>query len=488
MERKKKCDPVFSDLENREKNIHLQQEAIQIKGLLASFRFLFEDVRPDEKNEFSLRSRDNFEEKFLLSLRFFLHKLEEEQENGRAVYIDQVSEEADSIDACNHLFSLFHNEHSFRNALDDALFYSLACFMEKSEFSSPEDPSGLCLDHAMFFASALADLFAGYARRDFLRLSGKNIPSRLQVFPAEILENSFFRRSSRQAVKMELLSGRSADLYFGRESVFRCRKGKYTPVTLPAIRKKEDFYGYREAKTVIDRHLTAFAGKRHNLPLLISGLPGLGKTQMTISYILSHREFILVLPSPEELEEGLEEMITFLARHREKKFVIFFDDVDVRNVDWYFFRTFVGGSSSLPENLLIIIASNYVFPPNVASRGRTFSFPLFDEIRCQEMIGDLFLSRGMEKISSDLLSVIASDYVEAYGQKEFDELSPRTLARYLEDFLKDQGKRKRLLEFSKGEIITRPDPGLFHEQNVRLIRALYGEEAVEKMRNSIVQG
>jgi hypothetical protein len=131
-------------------------------------------------------------------------------------------------------------------------------------------------------------------------------------------------------------------------------------------------------------------------------------------------------------------MITFLARYRERKFVIFFDDVDVRNIDWYFFRTFVGGSSSLPENLLIIVASNYSFPPNVASRGRTFAFPLFDEIRCQEMIGDLFLSRGMEKISSDLLSVIASDYVEAYGQKEFEELSPRTLARYLEGFLKDQ--------------------------------------------------
>ena len=158
--------------------------------------------------------------------------------------------------------------------------------------------------------------------------------------------------------------------------------------------------------------------------------------------------------------------------------------MDVRNINWYYFRTFIGGSFSLPENQLAIIASNYTFPPNVSSRGRSFVFPLFDEIRCQEMIGDMFLAKGMTHVSPDLLSVIASDYVETFGQKEFDELSPRTLARYLELFLTDQVKRKRLLEFSKGEIITRPDPLIFHEQNVRLMRALYGEDAIKELRES----
>ena len=100
------------------------------------------------------------------------------------------------------------------------------------------------------------------------------------------------------------------------------------------------------------------------------------------------------------------------------------------------------------------------------------------------MIGDMFLAKGMTHVSPDLLSVIASDYVETFGQKEFDELSPRTLARYLELFLTDQVKRKRLLEFSKGEIITRPDPLIFHEQNVRLMRALYGEDAIKELRES----
>lgn len=492
MERKKIHDITF----NTEKNGDFSPEFsknMSLKPLLASFRFLFEEISSaGDDGDFTLRYQDAFEEKFLASLRLFLMKLDEELEEGRNVFLHPVARKADSIDACNHLFLLFNGERSFRNTLDDCLFYSLSLLMKKVELvpeklrdlSKPDSFAGLCLDHAVFFASSLAKLLSSYA--SLAGSTGKGSPARLLPFTADIPEKSFFYRSSRQAVAMELLSGRIRDQLFARNNIFRCRKGKYMPVKLPSIRKKEEFYGYHEAKKLIGDHLDTFAAGRHNLPLLISGLPGLGKTQMTISYILSRKDFILVLPSPEELEEDLEEMISFLARYRERKFVIFFDDVDVRNTDWYFFRTFVGGSSSLPDNLLIIVASNYPFPPNVASRGRTFSFPLFDEIRCQEMIGDLFLSRGMEKISPDLLSVIASDYVEAYGQKEFDELSPRTLARYLEGFLKDQAKRKRLLEFSKGEIITRPDPGMFHEQNVRLTRALYGEEAIEKMRNGML--
>ena len=493
MERKKIQNIVLNTGENGDFAPDIRRN-MPLKALLASFRFLFEEISSmEDEGEFTLRCQGVFEEKFLASLRLFLQKLDEELEENRNFFLHPVARKADSIDACNHLFLLFNGEHTFRNTLDDCLFYSLSRLMKKAE-STPEKLrdlsrqdsfAGLCLDHAVFFASSLSGLLTSYA--SLSAGAGNGTPARLLPFTAEIPEKSFFCRSSRQAIAVELFSGRTRDQLFSRNNVFRCRKGKYTPVKLPSIRKKEEFYGYHEAKKVIEDHLGAFAEGKHNLPLLISGLPGLGKTQMTISHILSHKDFILVLPSPEELEEDLEEMITFLARYRERKFVIFFDDVDVRNIDWYFFRTFVGGSSSLPENLLIIVASNYSFPPNVASRGRTFAFPLFDEIRCQEMIGDLFLSRGMEKISPDLLSVIASDYVEAYGQKEFEELSPRTLARYLEGFLKDQAKRKKLLEFSKGEIITRPDPGLFHEQNVRLMRALYGEEVIEKMRNGMLQ-
>ena len=49
--------------------------------------------------------------------------------------------------------------------------------------------------------------------------------------------------------------------------------------------------------------------------------------------------------------------------------------------------------------------------------------PLFDEIRCQEMIEDFLLQKGMKNVSNELLSVVASDYVESFGQKIYDELT-----------------------------------------------------------------
>lgn len=70
----------------------------------------------------------------------------------------------------------------------------------------------------------------------------------------------------------------------------------------------------------------------------------------------------------------------------------------------------------------------------------------------------------------------------AFGQKEFDELSPRTLARYLELYLDDSAKRRRMLELSRGEVITRPDSQVFYEMNMKLLRALYGEEAIDEVR------
>ena len=209
---------------------------------------------------------------------------------------------------------------------------------------------------------------------------------------------------------------------------------------------------------------------------------------MTIAYAMSFPEITLILPGPESLQEDLESMIEKLASAAGHKFIVFFDDIDTREINWYYFRTHVGGSFALPHNILTVIASNYRFPPNISSRGRAFTFPFFDEIRCQEMIEDLFLSRGMEHVPPELLSVIAADYVESFGQKLFDELSPRTLARYLELYLADQEKRKMMLEFSRGEVITKPDPQAFYAQNLKLLRALYGKEAIDEIREKELSG
>ena len=107
MERKKIHNRVLHTGENRGLTPGSALN-IPVKALLASFRFLFEEISTDGTHGgFSLRCQGDFEGKFLASLRLFLLKLDEEQEKERNVFMYPISREADSIDACNHLFLLF---------------------------------------------------------------------------------------------------------------------------------------------------------------------------------------------------------------------------------------------------------------------------------------------------------------------------------------------------------------------------------------------
>jgi len=106
----------------------------------------------------------------------------------------------------------------------------------------------------------------------------------------------------------------------------------------------------------------------------------------------------------------------------------------------------VGGSFALPQNISIAIASNYEFPANISSRGRGITFPIFDEIECKEMVSDFLKHMGMKKPPEPLIAIISADYVEAFGQNAFEELSPRTLVRYLEQYDNDAAKRKKMLQ------------------------------------------
>ena len=172
-------------------------------------------------------------------------------------------------------------------------------------------------------------------------------------------------------------------------------------------------------------------------------------------------------------------MFQTLGSYPHRRFVVFFDDIDPREVNWYSFRTCVGGTFAQPDNINIVIAANYDFSPNVLSRGRKITFPIFDEISCQEMISDFLVRHKLRNPSHNLISVMAADYVEEFGQKKFAELSPRSLIRYLEIYMRDPKKRKKMLEASYQELIMRPDAQLFYEQNIKMMRALYGDGYIE---------
>lgn len=264
---------------------------------------------------------------------------------------------------------------------------------------------------------------------------------------------------------------------------YRYFKGHFYPAKLENLRKVNEFYGYETIKRSFEEHFQRFGSGEENFALLISSLPGMGKTHFTISYAMDSRDLILVLLEPEMLEKELEKIIFLLKRKSHRRFVLFFDDVETDKINWYYFRTHVGGSFALPENIKVVIASNHEFPVNVSSRGREINFPLFDEVQCQGMVSDFLAKMGMKRINNQLVSVIAADYLENFGQKKFAELSPRTLVRYLDNYRYDAKKRKHMLELSQGEMIARPDADMFFQFNVRQLRRLYGEEAIESLRD-----
>ena len=458
----------------------------------ASFNVLFEQL--DASGNVRVVVSDRYRA-FLEMLRVYLRK--ERQEREGRVSPNPVSGEPDTVDALNALAQLC-GDRSFGSVLDGALFESLLR-LNSSASLRPEllkavekntTVAGGTVRHAIRFAKSLAAVLkSSAALKEYAGQKNGEELSRLSPAAGMLsLRGSVFPRATPKGLAMELASRFELSDPFAHERSFRYKEEEFIPVQLKSIRPVEQFFGYAEAKRVLEEHFSGFLAGKHNLPLLISGLPGLGKTQMTIAYALSHPEVTLILPGPESLQAGLENLIEKLTAAPSHRFILFFDDIDTREVNWYYFRTHVGGSFVLPRNILTVIASNYRFPPNISSRGRAFTFPFFDEIRCQEMIEDMFLSRGMEHISSELLSLIAADYVESFGQKLFDELSPRTLARYLELYLADQEKRRLMLELSHGDVITKPDPQAFYAQNMGLLRALYGQEAIDEIREKELSG
>ncbi len=243
----------------------------------------------------------------------------------------------------------------------------------------------------------------------------------------------------------------------------------------------DDFFGFLSVRKIFASHFKDFADGKSNIPLIISSLPGHGKTQLTIAHALQYSDITLILATPDSMEEGFAELLAKLERRSDRKFVLFFDDIVPDELNWYYFRTHVGGSFKAPENVLICLASNYHFPPSIISRGRSVLFPIFDEIRCMEMVEEFLKSCHLSRPPANLILMITADYTEHFGQKRFSELSPRTLMRYLAQYKTDQYKRKTMLDLSSGEVITRPDAQLFYEFNVELMRKLYGNEYIESM-------
>ena len=248
-----------------------------------------------------------------------------------------------------------------------------------------------------------------------------------------------------------------------------------------SVKPIEKFFGYAGVRAIYRDHFNDFSTGVCNVPLLIHSLPGYGKTSMVLSHALAAPNVTVILPEPAALEGTWEGLVSHLLRRPDRRFVLFFDDIEPGKVDWYRFRTNVGGAFSPPDNVMVVLSSNYEFPVSILSRGRRMSYPVFDEVRCTEMVEDFLRDFGLKRPPRNLVSLISADYTEEFGQKKFTELSPRTLMRYLSIYGMDMRKRRTIAEMSLGEVITKPDGELFYEFNIELMRSLYGEEYIKKL-------
>lgn len=404
--------------------------------------------------------------------------------------------ENDSIAALNRLAEYAGGAGSFVMLFDRELTDVLTRWIPPEtrprELSGSPDASDAAfyLAHARRLTQTLKTLIPDYLA--FLRqASAEKKDSLTRVRPsAQRLhtKGSLYLRLSPAAAGLEIRENARRLAPFGEGRVFRHRNGSFEKVELDSIRSIDEFFGYHDARRIFLEHFGAFSEGVSNLPLLISSLPGLGKTQMTIAHTLHFENLTLILPAPDDISAGFENLIRSLEAVPERKFMVFFDDIDASATDWFHFRSHVGGTFSLPRNISVAIASNQRFPANISSRGRGFEFPIFDEVRCQEMIADFLVFHGLKDPPPELTAVIASDYVEEFGQKKFEELSPRTLVRYLHIYEIDAEKRRRMLENSRGELITEPDAQVFYDENVKLMRSIYGDSILEELRGKALNG
>ena len=376
---------------------------------------------------------------------------------------------SDGVLQLNTLSKKYDSE-SFSRELMGAIFDSCVSFGVLPESYS----GGVLTGDAEFLLKHAAELLK------FLRNYTNDLPENIinQILPRALTLFTGLPEKVDNSDWEKLLA--AADPFVNGR-VFCFREKRFVPVEPASVKPVNKFFGFPGVRRSFAEHFADFGKGKSNLPLLANSLPGYGKTSMVISFALAKSDAVVILAEPDTLENSWREMIDTLSARKDHRFVLFFDDIDPRQVNWYNFRTNVGGAFTPPENIMPVITANYEFPPSILSRGRKISYPVFDEERCCEMIEDFLLSFGMRQPPRNIVLLMAAQYTEEFGQKRFTELSPRTLMRYLSQYENDRRKRSQMVDLAAGKMITKPDGELFYEFNIGLMRSLYGEEYIQKL-------
>ncbi len=380
--------------------------------------------------------------------------------------------QADAIDYLNQLTRLAATR-PLAERLGEALCDALLDWLP-TDAHADADRLGFAAEHARRLVGqglAVVTDYIKQVRSADPAASDRIIPGALGEFPPQLAWLADKKKLNAAALDRLLRVIHEQD-QFATHRTYRAIGGQIMPDAIGDIRPLDRLFGYVNEKHFLEAHFSAFAEGRSVPPLLLYGLPGLGKTHFTIAYTLAY-ELVLVGADQDHLGQPLHDLLAVLGRHRHRRFVLFFDDIDAEAADWSHFRHHVSGYLPYPGNVSMVIASNVPFPANVRSRCTSFEFRPMDPVVTTEIIEDYLRKQvGMQNPSRRLAGVVAADFVNEYVNGPLPELTPRSLIRYLEMFERDDNRRLALLTESLQPAARMPTVEPFMESNRKLLEEM----------------
>ncbi|MCK5686011.1 ATP-binding protein [bacterium] len=442
---------------------------LEINQFESSFDFLLS--KPDHGK---LSLRYDSEEEFMTCVKSLIKSIKDEISNVDSEHLAErlifrLGENPDSIDYFNNIIRLTQ-EISFADLLKKRLCFDLSLIIDLNNIQAN---CKIKINQILMHSARLIKLACLIPEKYFSKLKKmlrKNDQLlRLVYFDPFETGNEIFSELEDLIFHVRELDGFSNDRAFTFDSEIN-----FSSFSVDHIRDRIDFYGYRETKLFFMDHFSEFANNNPVLPLFIYGPPGLGKTHFTISMALAYQNLNVICMGKEQFETRLGKLFARLKNYSYRRFVVFIDDIDPKTIDWYQFRSYVDGMMHIPENVSLVISTNFEFSSRILSRGKVLEFQRLNARLAEEMINDYFVSTTGHNLPDALFTIIAADYVNEQINGPLHELTPRSLLVYLQT-LEKNSKRWNSLVYEAGceNVFRVATDGEFVRSNKNVMKKLY---------------